>query len=67
MKREELSGRRYLRAAVADGVDDDAIAAADADGGVRVRWVFVKKALEKSGPELKTARRIPADDMSRSI
>lgn len=56
MKREELSGRRQQLFVSA---------AAAADGGVR--GAFVKKALEKSGPELKTARRIPADDMNRSI
>ena len=64
MKRNDLSGRRqewFVAADVADGADDRATA----DGGDS--GALVKKASEKSGPELKTARRNPADEMNRSI
>ena len=61
MKRDGLGGGRLLAhdcAMAADAADDD-------DDGAN--GALVKNADANAGPLLTTARRIPADDMKRSI
>ena len=61
MKRDENVGdRRHDR--FVERVDDTATTTDDGVSGA-----FDKKACETEGPKLTTARRIPADEMNRSI